>query len=176
MAENARKVDDLEAVQSEELGLTTEQKDDGVTVVKVVGTVSTIVVSVIVIVVGVLGLLAGIQKVIFGGAGFAAGAAISSVVSQTEFVQRIGGGVLLNGFLRILTAIGQIVGGIGMLFMQTWGWWIAVIASGVVLLDRLWGIFSGGFGVTDILNLFGLIIPTVLLIVLLWPSIRHKYV
>jgi hypothetical protein len=161
---------------TEELGLTTEQRDDGITVIKVASTLSTIVVSVIVIVVGVLGLIAGAQKMLLGGAGFAAGAAVSSVVSQSEFVQRVGGGVLLNGLVRVLTGLGQIVGGVGMLLMQGWGWWVAVIASGIVLFDRIMGLFSGGLGFMDILNVFGLVIPAALLILLLWPSIRHKYV
>jgi len=159
----------------EELGLTTEVEKDGVTVIKVVGTLSTIIVSVAVIIVGVLGLIAGFQKALLGGAGFAAGAAVSSVVSQTEFVQTIGGGMLMNGIIRVLTALGQIVGGLGMIFMQSWGWWLAVIATGAVLLGQIIGIFSGGLGVRDLLNVIGLIIPGVLLIVLLWPSIRHKY-
>jgi hypothetical protein len=165
----------LEPTTSEELGMTTETKEGGITVVKVVGTVSTIVVSVLVIVLGVLGVIAGFQKALLGGAGFLAGAAVSSVVDQTEFVQQIGGGWLFNGVLRLLTGIGQIIGGIGMLLMKSWGWWIAVIATGIVLLDQVLGIFAGGLGIMDIINVLGIIIPAALLIVLLWPSIRHKY-
>ena len=159
----------------DESGLTTEVESDGKTTIKIVSTLSTIVVAVAVIAVGVLGLIAGFQKALLGGAGFAAGAAASAVVSQTEFVQTIGGGMLMNGIARLLTAIGQIVGGLGMVFMQSWGWWLAVIATGAVLLGQILGIFSGGLGLRDLLNVVGMIIPGVLLIALLWPGIRHKY-
>ncbi len=72
--------------------------------------------------------------------------------------------MLFGGVLRVVAGIAQIIGGVGMLFMQKWGWGVALIATIVTLLDPLFGRFGGG-----LLGLFNLVgLPT-------YPSLYDKF-
>lgn len=129
----------------------------------------TIVASVVIIVIGGLGAMAGINKVLFGGAGWLAGLVAS------DAVQEIGGGIAFNGFVRILVGIAQVVGGVAMLMMLRWGWWTAVVATGILLANRALGLLLDGVSAWDLLGVLGLVIPGLVMAMLVWRRVRREY-
>jgi hypothetical protein len=124
---------------------------------RVVRTGSVIAISAAVIAVGVLGIVGSFGSLLLGGASFLAGAV------AWEWLQGFGGGMLFGGILQIIAGVAQIIGGIGMLFVEKWAWWLAFIATAVVFLEQLLGIGSAP-GVLAIVRVVGLIVPGLLLI------------
>jgi hypothetical protein len=129
----------------------------------------TIAVSAAVIAIGVLGAMAGVNKALLGGAGWLAG------MLASDIVQTVGEDMALNGFLRIGVGIAQGVGGVAMLLMLRWGWWTAVIGTGILFANRALGLLTGGLDAWDLLGAAGLVIPGVILALLLWGRVRRHY-
>jgi hypothetical protein len=79
-----------------------------------------------------------------------------------------------SGFLGIITAGVQFVVAFGLLAMKKWAWILALIGVGLTVFQGVVGLFSGGiFGF--MCGGLGLVIPVIILIYLLRPTIRSAF-
>ena len=79
-----------------------------------------------------------------------------------------------GGFLGIITAVVQLIVGIGLLSMKKWAWILALIGVGLTVVQGVIGLFAGGpFGF--MCGGLALIIPVIILIYLLRPTIRGAF-
>jgi hypothetical protein len=80
----------------------------------------------------------------------------------------------MAGFLGLIVAIVQFVVAFGLLAMKKWSWILALIGVGLTVIQGLVNMFSGGaFGF--MCGSIGLIIPVIILIYLLQPSVRSIF-
>lgn len=78
------------------------------------------------------------------------------------------------GFLGIMSAAVQFAVAIGLLSMKKWAWILALIGVGLTVVQGVVSLFAGGaFGF--MCGSLGLIIPVIILIYLLRPSIRSAF-
>ena len=78
------------------------------------------------------------------------------------------------GFLGIVTAVVQFVVAFGLLAMKKWAWILALIGVGLTVVQGVVSLFAGGpFGF--MCGGLGLIIPIIILIYLLRPTIRGAF-
>jgi hypothetical protein len=78
------------------------------------------------------------------------------------------------GFLGIITAVVQLIVAIGLLSMKKWAWILALIGVGLTVVQGVIGLFAGGvFGF--MCGGLALIIPVIILIYLLRPTIRDDF-
>jgi len=79
-----------------------------------------------------------------------------------------------GGFLGIITAVVQLIVGIGLLSMKKWAWILALIGVGLTVVQGVVSMFAGGvFGF--MCGGLALIIPVIILIYLLRPTIRGVF-
>jgi len=79
-----------------------------------------------------------------------------------------------GGFLGIITAGVQLIVAIGLLSMKKWAWILALIGVGLTVVQGVIGLFAGGpFGF--MCGGLALIIPVIILIYLLRPTIRGAF-
>lgn len=79
-----------------------------------------------------------------------------------------------SGFLGIITALVQFAVAIGLLSLQKWAWFLALVGVGLTVIQGIAGIFGGGpFAL--MCGSLGLIIPLGILIYLLRPGIRQVF-
>jgi hypothetical protein len=91
-----------------------------------------------------------------------------------ESVLSFGNSSAWSGFFNIIAGVFQIVVGFGLLGMQKWAWYVAVIAVALGVVQGLIGLFGGGtFGF--ICGSLWLVIPIGVLVYLLTPSLRKAY-
>jgi hypothetical protein len=78
------------------------------------------------------------------------------------------------GFLGIITAVVQLAVAFGLLAMKKWAWILALIGVGLTVVQGVIGLFAGGvFGL--MCGGLALIIPVIILIYLLRPTIRGAF-
>jgi len=78
------------------------------------------------------------------------------------------------GFLGIITAVVQLIVAIGLLSMKKWAWILALIGVGLTVVQGVVSLFAGGpFGF--MCGGLALIIPVLILIYLLRPTIRSAF-
>jgi hypothetical protein len=78
------------------------------------------------------------------------------------------------GFLGIITAVVQLAVAFGLLAMKKWAWILALIGVGLTVVQGVIGLFAGGvFGF--MCGGLALIIPVIILIYLLRPTIRDDF-
>jgi hypothetical protein len=78
------------------------------------------------------------------------------------------------GFLGIITAVVQFAVAFGLLAMKKWAWILALIGVGLTVVQGVISMFAGGvFGF--MCGGLGLIIPVLILIYLLRPTIRGAF-
>ena len=78
------------------------------------------------------------------------------------------------GFLGIITAVVQFIVAIGLLSMKKWAWILALIGVGLTAVQGVVSMFAGGvFGF--MCGGLALIIPVIILIYLLRPTIRGAF-
>ena len=78
------------------------------------------------------------------------------------------------GFLGIVTAVVQFIVAIGLLSMKKWAWILALIGVGLTVVQGVVSLFAGGpFGF--MCGGLALIIPVIILIYLLRPTIRGAF-
>jgi len=78
------------------------------------------------------------------------------------------------GFLGIITAAVQLIVALGLLAMKKWAWILALIGVGLTVVQGVIGLFAGGvFGF--MCGGLALIIPVIILIYLLRPTIRDDF-
>jgi hypothetical protein len=79
-----------------------------------------------------------------------------------------------SGFFNIIAGVFQIVVGFGLLGIQKWAWYIAVIGVALAVLQGIIGLFGGGtFGF--ICGSLWLVVPIGVLVYLLTPGPRKAY-
>jgi len=79
-----------------------------------------------------------------------------------------------GGFLGIITAVVQLIVAIGLLSMKKWAWILALIGVGLTVVQGVISMFAGGvFGF--MCGGLALIIPVIILIYLLRPTIRGAF-
>jgi len=79
-----------------------------------------------------------------------------------------------GGFLGIITAVVQLIVGIGLLSMKKWAWILALIGVVLTVVQGVVSMFAGGvFGF--MCGGLALIIPVIILIYLLRPTIRGVF-
>ena len=76
--------------------------------------------------------------------------------------------------LGIVTAVVQFVVAIGLLKIKSWAWYLAIIATGLTIIQGVLGMSSGGISVA-IFGLTGIIIPVGIFIYLMQPKIWRLY-
>jgi hypothetical protein len=91
-----------------------------------------------------------------------------------ESMQAFGNSSAWSGYFNIIAGIFQIVVGFGLLGMQKWAWFAAVIGVGLAIVQGIVGLFNGGtFGF--ICGSLWLVIPIGVLVYLLLPGVRKAY-
>lgn len=79
-----------------------------------------------------------------------------------------------SGTLGILTAVVQIVVAFGLLAMKKWAWILALVGVALTVIEGFFGMFAGG-PFAFMCGTIGLIVPVIILIYLLRPSIRSLF-
>ena len=93
---------------------------------------------------------------------------------NAEGMSSFGNSSAWSGFFSIIAGVFQIVVGFGLLGMQKWAWYIAVIGVGLGIVQGIIGLFGGGtFGF--ICGSLWLVIPFSVLVYLLTPGLRKAY-
>lgn len=127
------------------------------------------VIAIVLFILGGLSLLWSALVFGFGGLSTMFGGLIGA-----DQVAAFGTSTAWSGFLGLLTGVVQIVVGFGLLGMKNWAWWLALVGVGLNIVQGLVTIFTGGWwGV--MCGSIGLIIPLIILIYLLTPSIRRTF-
>jgi hypothetical protein len=91
-----------------------------------------------------------------------------------ESVLSFGNSSAWSGFFNIIAGVFQIVVGFGLLGMQKWAWYIAVIGVALAVVQGILGLFGGGtFGF--ICGSLWLVVPIAVLVYLLTPGPRKAY-
>jgi hypothetical protein len=120
----------------------------------------------------VLGLLSLIWGVLVFGVG-----GLSSMIGGffgAENLLSFGNSTAWSGFVSLITAGLQIVVGFGLLGMKKWAWYLATIGVALNVLLGLVQIFTGGlYGI--MCGSIAIIIPIIILVYLLTPSIRQAF-
>jgi hypothetical protein len=117
------------------------------------------------IVLGILGIIWGVVL-----AGLGALSWLVGIVNIFETAQSWGVGALWTGILDIVTGIGKIVAGYGLLGGKYWAWILSIVLTAIWLIGPLLGVLRG-----NIFAIFGLIIPGLILVYLLTPRIRRFF-
>ena len=85
-----------------------------------------------------------------------------------------GEAVAWSGFLGLVNAVVQIVVAFGLLGMKKWAWVLALIGVALTVLQGVVGMFGGG-AFAIMCGSIGLILPVIILVYLLRPSIRQAF-
>ncbi|MFN2134606.1 MAG: hypothetical protein ACK2UK_01545 [Candidatus Promineifilaceae bacterium] len=117
----------------------------------------------------VLGLLSFLWSLLV----FGFGGASSFFQTIFNFSPTLSSGVW-SGILGMATAAVEIAAGIGLLRLEKWGWYLAIIGVGLSFVQGLLGIFAGGI-FTFFCGLLGLLIPGAILFYLLQGRIRDLF-
>ena len=127
-------------------------------------------------IIAVIFLILGIFSLLWSGLVFGFGGlrAMFGGVISAEQMAAAGAAGAWSGFLGIITATVQIVTGFGLLGMKKWAWILALIAVGLSVLQGIFGMFSGGI-FSFMCGSFGLVIPVIMLVYLLTPSVRGRF-
>jgi hypothetical protein len=95
-------------------------------------------------------------------------------VFGAESVAAFGASTGWAGFLGIITAVVQFAVAFGLFAMKKWAWILALIGVGLTVVEGVVGLFAGGpFGF--MCGSLGLIIPVIILIYMLRPTIRSAF-
>lgn len=127
------------------------------------------IIAVVYLILGVLSLLW--SGLVLGVGGFSA---LFGSLFGAQNVAAFGGSSAWAGFLGIVSALVQIVVGVGLLQMARWAWYLALVGVGLTLLQGVLGIFGGGV-MAFICGGIGLIIPIIILVYLLSKGVRAAF-
>ena len=91
-----------------------------------------------------------------------------------ENMAAFGGSSIWSGFFGIVAAILQFAAAIGLLFMQKWAWYLAVLAVGVSVFQGAIGLFGGGL-FSLLCGALLLLIPIGIFLYLLSGNVRKLF-
>ena len=123
------------------------------------------VLAVFFIVLGFLGIIWGFVLIGMGGLSWLVG-----LVTVTDTAEAWAGGALWRGILDMVTGMGKIAAGFGLLSGYYWAWLLSVILSVIWFIGPLLGLLRG-----SMFSLFGLILPGIILYYLLTPAVRRAF-
>jgi hypothetical protein len=124
-----------------------------------------IVVAILFIVGGIISLVWGLVETATGGVGW-----LTGLVTFSESVRVWGGSTLWSGLVGLVSGATQVAAGIGLFLRQTWAWIVALIFSGLWLVNALIDTFSG-----NPWAIFGAIVPGFCIVVLLSTAARQAF-
>ena len=78
------------------------------------------------------------------------------------------------GLFAIVTAVVQFAVAIGLLKIKSWAWYLAIIATGLTIVQGVLGMSSGGISVT-FFGFTGILVPAGILVYLMQPKIWYLY-
>ncbi len=84
----------------------------------------------------------------------------------------LGASAFLSGVSWSIGAVISLAAGFGMLALKTWAWWLGLIGAIWSLASSIWGLTQGA---SWCLALPAMILPAVVLIYLLQPSVRQAF-
>jgi hypothetical protein len=121
-------------------------------------------------------LFLGILSLLWGGLVLGIGglSALFGNLFGAQNVTTFGQSSAWAGYAGIVTALVQIVVTIGLLGMQKWSWYLAIVALALTVILGVAGIFTGGM-FAFICGSLGLILPILILIYLLSKNIRQAF-
>jgi hypothetical protein len=125
-------------------------------------------------IIAIVYIVLAVLSLLWSGLVFGVGGLSSLVggVFGAESVAAVGASTGWAGFLGIITAVVQFAIAFGLLAMKKWAWILALIGVGLTVVEGVVGLFAGGlFGF--MCGSLGLIIPVLILIYLLRPTIRN---
>ena len=127
-------------------------------------------------IIAIVYIVLAILSLLWSGLVFGVGG-LSSLVGGlfgAESVAAFGASTGWAGFVGIITAVVQLAVAFGLLAMKKWAWILALIGVALTVIQGVVGLFAGGvFGF--MCGGLGLIIPVIILIYLLRPSIRSAF-
>lgn len=120
----------------------------------------------------VLTIFGGLFSILWGLAltGFGGLTWIFGGLTFADEVRAWGGSEALGGMLNLVIGLIQIVAGFGLLFRAHWAWLLAVITAVFAVVTALMGLVHG-----DLLSMFGLVIPGIVLAILMSGSVRRSF-
>ena len=127
-------------------------------------------------IIAIVYIVLAILSLLWSGLVFGVGGLSSLVggVFGAESVAAFGASTGWAGFVGIITAVVQFAVAFGLLAMKKWAWILALIGVGLTVVQGVVSLFAGGpFGF--MCGGLALIIPVIILIYLLRPSMRSAF-
>lgn len=78
------------------------------------------------------------------------------------------------GMFGVVTAVIQFVVAIGLLKIKSWAWYLAIIATGLTIVQGVLGMSSGGISVV-VFGFTSILVPVGIFIYLMQPKIWYLY-
>jgi hypothetical protein len=127
-------------------------------------------------IIAVLFIILGVLSLLWSGLVFGVGGMTSMVGSLfgADAMASFGGSNVWSGMFGMVTAVIQIIVAVGLLMLNRWAWYLALIAVGLTVAQGIIGIFGGGL-FAFICGGIGLIIPVFILFYLLRSHIREVF-
>ena len=127
-------------------------------------------------IIAIVYILLAVLSLLWSGLVFGVGGLSSLVggVFGAESIAAFGASTGWAGFVGIITAVVQFAVAFGLLAMKKWAWILALIGVGLTVVEGVVSLFAGGpFGF--MCGGLALIIPVIILIYLLRPTIRGAF-
>jgi hypothetical protein len=124
-----------------------------------------IVAAILLLIGGAFGVFFGLILAAVGGLSW-----LTGILPFKDTLSAWGGGAFVNGLIDIVIGVVEVVAAVGLLFIQSWAWLLAVFVTVVAAIGPLISLFSGHF-----LSIFGLIVPAVILLILMSPDVRRAF-
>jgi len=127
-------------------------------------------------IIAILSILLAVLSLLWSGLVFGVGglSSLFAGVFGAESIAAFGVSTGWAGFLGIITAVVQLAVAFGLLAMKKWAWILALIGVALMVIQGVISMFAGGvFGF--MCGGLALIIPVIILIYLLRPTIRGAF-
>jgi hypothetical protein len=124
-----------------------------------------IVAAILLLIGGAFGVFFGLILAAVGGLSW-----LTGILPFKDTLSAWGGGAFVNGLIDLMIGVVEVVAAVGLLFIQSWAWLLAVFVTVVAAIGPLISLFSGHF-----LSIFGLIVPAVILLILMSPDVRRAF-
>ena len=124
----------------------------------------------------ILFIVLGVLSLLWSGLSFGIGG-LSSLFGNlfgAESVASFGISTAWYGFLGLFSSIIQIIVAFGMASMKPWSWILAICGLVLTVAEGIIGIYTGG-AMAFMCGTMGLIVPILVLIYLLSPSVRSLF-
>jgi hypothetical protein len=121
--------------------------------------------AILMLVGGIVGIVLGFILVAVGGVSW-----LTGILPFSDALSAWGGGAVSKGLIDFVIGLGEVIASVGLLLRQSWAWLLGIFITVVAALGPLSRVFSGHY-----LSIFGLIVPTVILLLLLSPDVRRAF-